>query len=188
MSFFPLSMDMKDLKVLLVGGGTIASEKLEKLLDFTQDITVIANDLSDPVHTYIREYALSFYQRAYKKGDIEGFDMVIIATDTQDLHQEIYEESRGESILVNSVDNMKYCDFIFPSYIKKGDLTIAFSTGGASPAFAKHLRQYFAEHIPDTVESFLEKMKSLRTTMPKGKDRMAYFDTLVKAYFAKYFK
>ena len=67
-------------------------------------------------------------------------------------------------------------------------MTIAFSTGGSSPAFAKQLRQYIEKIIPQNVGEFLKEMKSLRTTMPKGKERMAYFEMLVKEYFKKHFK
>ena len=188
MSFFPMFMDMHDLKVLVVGGGHIATEKLEKLVDFTKEITVIAADISSEADRVIREHCLTLYQRTYREGDIQGFDIVIVATDTVDLHQAIYEESRGSRVLVNSVDNTDYCDFIFPSYVKRDDLTIAFSTGGASPAFAKHIRRHFEKIIPDSVGDFLKKMKALRKTMPKGKERMEYFDGLVEEYFRKEFK
>ena len=188
MSFFPMYMDMQDLKVLVVGGGYIATEKLEKLVDFTKEITVIALRVEDEAQSLIDENALTLHQRAYNTGDIQGFDIVIVATDTVDLHKEIYEESRGSRILVNSVDNTDYCDFIFPSYVQKGDLTIAFSTGGASPAFAKYIRRHFEKIIPDSVGEFLQKMKAMRTTMPKGKERMKYFDELVEEYFKKNFK
>jgi len=188
MAYFPMFMQMHKVKVLVVGGGKIAAEKLEKLLDFTQEITVIALRIDEEAQSLIDTHSLSLNKRAYKTGDIEGFDMVIVATDTTRLHQAIYEESRGSRIFVNSVDNIEYCDFIFPSYVKKDDLTIAFSTGGASPAFAKQIRQHFEKIIPDSVGAFLQKMKVLRTTMPKGKERMVYFDTLVKAYFEKNFK
>ena len=188
MAYFPMFMDMTDLKILVVGGGAIATEKLEKLLDFTIHITVIALRIEKEAEELIEKYHLPVHQRAYELGDIEGFDIVIVATDTQVLHKEIYEESRGSRILVNSVDNTAYCDFIFPSYVKKDDLTIAFSTGGASPAFAKQIRQHFEHIIPDSVGTFLKKMKALRTTMPKGKERMAYFDTLVAEYFKRHFK
>ena len=181
-------MDMENLKVLVVGGGNIATEKLEKLLDFTKEITVIASEVSIEANTLIKEHCLTLYQRAYREGDIQGFDIVIVATDTVDLHKAIYEESRGSRILVNSVDNTEYCDFIFPSYVKKDDLTIAFSTGGASPAFAKHIRRHFEKIIPDSVGVFLEKMKALRSTMPKGPERMKYFDEMVEKYFKENFK
>jgi len=188
MAFFPMFIDMQNLKVLVVGGGNIATEKLEKLVDFTKEITVIAADLSSEANSMIEAHGLTCYQRTYTRGDIQGFDIVIVATDTVALHKAIYEESRGSRTIVNSVDNTDYCDFIFPSYVKKDDLTIAFSTGGASPAFAKYIRRYVEKMIPESVGGFLKKMKALRSTMPKGKERMVYFDTLVEAYFKKEFK
>lgn len=181
-------MDMEELKVLVIGAGPIATEKLEKLIDFTTEITVIALKVEESALSLIEEHQLTLEQRAYQKGDIEGFDIVIVATNTVTLHKVVHEESRGSRILVNSVDNTAYCDFIFPSYVKKEDLTIAFSTGGASPAFAKHIRQHFEKIIPENVGAFLSKMRSLRVSMPKGKERMQYFDSLVGEYFRKYFK
>ena len=188
MSYFPMFMAMKNLKVLVIGAGDIATEKLEKLINFTTEITVIALRVEEEANRLIEEYHLTLEQRAYQTGDIEGFDIVIVASDTVDLHKEIYEESRGSRVLVNSVDNTEYCDFIFPSYMKKEDLTIAFSTGGASPAFAKQIRQHFEKIIPENVGAFLTKMRSLRVTMPKGKERMQYFESLVEEYFRKHFK
>ena len=188
MSYFPMFMDMNDLKVLVVGGGAIATEKLEKLIDFTNEITVITRELSPDARQLINEHSLTLCQRSYEEGDIQRFDIVIVATDTVELHKAIYEESRPYRILVNSVDNTDYCDFIFPSYVQKGELTIAFSTGGASPAFAKRIREHFERIIPESVGAFLAKMKGLRSTMPKGKERMAYFDKLVADYFEKNFK
>jgi precorrin-2 dehydrogenase/sirohydrochlorin ferrochelatase len=188
MSYFPMFMDMDDLKVLVVGGGAIATEKLEKLTDFTKEITVIAQEVSPEADRLIKEHCLTLYQRLYQTGDIEGFDIVIVATDTVALHKAIYEESRAYRILVNSVDNTDYCDFIFPSYVQKGDLTIAFSTGGASPAFAKQIRRHFEKIIPESVGGFLAKMKQLRREIPKGKARMKQFDEMVERYFKENFK
>ncbi len=188
MSFFPLYMDMNNRKVLLVGGGTIATEKLEKLLDFTKDITIITKDISLEMATIIKDHCLTLYQRAYQQGDIGGFDMVIVATDTIELHGAIYEESRGSRVLVNSVDDTAYCDFIFPSYIKRGDLTLSFSTSGASPAFAKQIRRYFEERIPESVDEFLQEMKRLRDELPKGKERMRKFEGMVREYIEKSFR
>ena len=188
MAYFPIFVNIKTLKILVVGGGNIATEKLEKILDFTKEVTVISSEICAETQRIISEHSLTLFHRSYKKGDIEGFDIVIVATDTVDLHKAIYEESRGSRILINSVDNTEYCDFIFPSYVQKGDLTMAFSTGGASPAFAKQMRQHYENVIPDSVGAFLEKMKALRATMPKGKERMVYFDGLVERYFKKHFK
>lgn len=188
MAFFPIYIDMQPLKILVVGGGAIAADKLEKLVEFSKDIAVIAEKTNSKTDDLIKEYGLTLHQRKYKEGDIQGFDMVVVATDTVDLHRAIYQESRGARILVNSVDNTAYCDFIFPSYIKQGDLTISFSTGGTSPAFAKQIRNYFLSKIPDTVDEFLQNMKSLRTQIPKGKERMQKFDAMAKEFIEKNFK
>ncbi|RLA62694.1 MAG: bifunctional precorrin-2 dehydrogenase/sirohydrochlorin ferrochelatase, partial [Epsilonproteobacteria bacterium] len=120
MSFFPMYIDMQNLKVLLVGAGAIGTEKLEKLVDFTKNITVLALKVEEDAQKLIDEHALILEQRAYKIGDIKGFDIVIVATDTILLQESIYQEARGSRTLINSVDNMEYCDFIFPSYVKKG--------------------------------------------------------------------
>jgi precorrin-2 dehydrogenase/sirohydrochlorin ferrochelatase len=181
-------MDMSKLKVLVVGGGAIACEKLEKLVEFTKEITVISPEVSQCSYEIIKTHCLSLYQRAYKTGDIKEFDIVIVATDTIELHKSIYEESRGSRVLVNSVDDTAYCDFIFPSFIKRDDLIISFSTSGASPAFAKKIRKYFEDKIPQDIPDFLDKMKQLRRQLPKGKERMRYFEELVQQYFEKNFK
>jgi precorrin-2 dehydrogenase/sirohydrochlorin ferrochelatase len=188
MSYFPIYLNLEDKKILVVGGGNIALEKLEKIAQFTKDITVIAKEVKYNTYTFIKEHCLTYYQRAYRVGDIEGFDIVIVATDDISLQEYIYIESRGKGILVNSVDNTKYCDFIFPSFIKKGDLTISFSTSGASPAFARELRLYFEKIIPNSVVDFLSEIKSLREKLPKGKERMQKFDSMVKEYFKTNFK
>jgi len=188
MAYFPMFMDMHDRKVLVVGGGAIAHEKLEKLVQFTKEITVITPEMSVETHTLIGEHCLTLYHRPYRTGDIEGFDLVIVATDTIDLHRLIYEESRDTRVLVNSVDDTRYCDFIFPSFVKEGDLTVAFSTGGASPAFAKHIRRWFQSILPDEVDGFLQKMRRLRGELPKGKERMKTFDGMVEEFFREHFK
>ena len=188
MAYFPMLIDITNLKILVIGGGTIATEKLEKLIDFTTNITVISIEVEKRAKELIEKYELNLEKRAYTKGDIDNFDIVIVATDTIELHKAIYEESRDSKTLVNSVDDTKYCDFIFPSYIKRDDLTISFSTGGASPAFAKQLRQYIEKIIPQNVGEFLKEMKALRKSMPKGKERMKYFERVVKEYFLSEFK
>ena len=185
MAYFPLFFDLTQKRVLLIGGGRIAAEKLAKLLDFTRDITVIAASVTSEVDETVTRYGLTLKRRAYRQGDIDGFDIVVVATDTVALHRQVYEESRGKGILVNSVDDTRYCDFIFPSYIKQGDLTIAFSTSGASPAFAKALRRYIEAILPEGIDDFLTEMKRLRTTLPKGETRRRILSDAVRRFFDK---
>jgi len=188
MSFFPAYINLKNKRILLVGAGKIALEKLEKLLDFSRDIEIISEEYNSDFLALVQQEQLVYRQRKYKTKDIEGFDIVIVATNSEALYKSIYQESRSFRILVNCVDNANYCDFIFPSYIKKGDLTIAISTSGTSPAFAKQLRQYIEKLIPSSVENFLEEMKILRKTLPKGRERMQFFEKKTKDFITTKFK
>ncbi len=188
MSFFPAYFNLKDRRVLLIGGGNVALEKLEKLVDFTKDVDVISKGVSNEFKTFAKRYNIQIDKREYRYGDISNYDIVIVATNTVNIHKEIYEESRSSRILVNSVDNTAYCDFIFPSYIKKGDLTISISTSGASPAMAKRLRIYIEKLIPNSIESFLKELKELRKTIPKGKKRMKFFEDKSDAFMEKHLK
>ena len=185
MSYFPAFIKLDDINILIVGGGKIANEKLEKLLDFTKRIKVIAKELDSNMQKRIEEEHLEFDLRAYKEGDINGFDIVIIAVDDLNLQKSIYQESRSSRILCNAVDSVDYCDFIFPSYIKEGDLTIAVSTSGSSPAFAKHFKHYLQSLIPKDITPFLSELKRLRATLPKGKERMKLLDKKAKEFFQK---
>lgn len=182
MAYFPAFLKLDDKKILIVGGGSIAYEKLEHLLDFTQDIEVIALEFSDEMKRRLEQENLHFSQRAYAVGDIKDFAVVIVAVDDIPLQAEIFNESKSYNCLCNSVDSVEYCDFIFPSYVKRDDLTIAISTSGASPAMAKRLRIYFQALIPEGISEFLAEMKALRRTLPKGKERMKILDERAKNY------
>jgi len=182
MAYFPAFIKLDDKKILIVGGGNIAYEKLERLLDFTHDIEVIAAELSEEMIQRLDKENIPYEKRKYKVGDITGFAVVIVAVDDISLQAEIYEESKHCKCLCNAVDSVDYCDFIFPSYVKEDDLTIAISTSGASPALAKHLKGYLRNMIPSSISAFLKEMKELRATLPKGKERMKMLDEKAKGY------
>ena len=186
MAYFPAFLKLDNKKILIVGGGYIAYEKLDHLLDFSKDISVIALELSNDMQETIQKNNLHFEKRAYVRGDIKNFAVVIVAVDDIPLQADIFAESKQYNCLCNSVDSVDYCDFIFPSYIKKDDLTIAVSTSGASPAMAKHLRIYLQNLIPDSIGEFLKEMKDLRKTLPKGKERMKMLDEKAKNYIQQW--
>ncbi len=182
LAYFPAFIKLDNKKTLIVGGGKIAQEKLEKLLDFTSDITLLSKEFSPSIMELIQNSDLSFSKETYKEGMIEGFDIVIVAVDDIELQKRIYQESRSYNCLYNAVDVPEYCDFIFPSYIKDGDLTIAVSTSGASPAMAKQLRLFIQSMLPKDINSFLQEMRAYRKTLPKGKERMRLLEEKAKQY------
>ena len=188
MSFFPAFLNMDNKKVLVVGGGKIAADKIEKLLEFTTDITIIAPQISPRTQEFIETHHLRLVRRPYEAGDVQGYFIAVVAVDDLELQKSIYEECHRFGTLCNAVDSTKYCDFIFPSYIKRGDLVVAFSTSGVSPGLAKYLRRAIERLIPTDIEEFLAKIKHLRQTLPKGKERMRLLDQKAKEYIAKHFK
>ncbi|QKF73811.1 siroheme synthase [Aliarcobacter faecis] len=189
MAYFPAFLKFDDKSILIVGGGNIALEKLEHLLNFSSNITLISKEFNTQIKNLIEENSLEFFVKAYENGDAKGFDIVIAAIDDFSLQEQIYFETRDyNNTLCNCVDLQKYCDFIFPSYIKKGDLTIAISTSGSSPAFAKNFKEYLKNLIPNGIEDFLKELKELRNTMPKGRERMQFLDKKVKDYIKSWEK
>ena len=143
---------------------------------------MISKNFSEKIDDLIDKHSLKIFQKEYEKGDAKGYDIVIVAVDDFVLQEDIYFETREYEILCNCVDLQQYCDFIFPSYIKRGDLTVAISTSGSSPAFAKNFKTFLSNLIPEGVEEFLKELKELRNTISKGKERMRYFDNKVKDY------
>ena len=183
MAYFPAFIKLDEQNILIVGGGNIALEKLMHLLDFTKNIKIIAQEISNEMFELIKKHNLIYQNRKYEKNDITDIGIVIVAVDDILLQKEIYIQSKSyPNCLCNSVDSVDYCDFIFPSYIKKDDLTIAVSTSGSSPAVAKYLRKFLEDIIPNNIGEFLAQMKNYRKTMPKGKQRMEFLDNKAKIY------
>jgi len=185
MNYFPAFLKLDHSKILIVGGGKIATEKIEKLLDFTKNIEVISDRYSEKMLSHIIDNKLFYKTKPYEIGDAKEFDIVIVAVDSLDLQEKIYKETRNTRTLCNAVDSVAYCDFIFPSYIKEGDLTIAISTSGASPAIAKYLKKFIKKMLPQTIGTFLQEMKDVRDNLPKGEERMKYLNDKAKEFFEK---
>ncbi|MCD8026202.1 MAG: bifunctional precorrin-2 dehydrogenase/sirohydrochlorin ferrochelatase [Clostridiales bacterium] len=137
MGYFPFFIDIKDKNCVIVGGGRIALQKLEKIILFNPKVTVIAPDICDE----IKKYDVEIKCRKFDDSDINGAVAVISASDDEKLNAHIFELCTSQNILVNTVDDKSKCGFIFPAIVKKGDVAVGISTSGQSPLYAKYLRK-----------------------------------------------
>lgn len=162
---FPVFLKLENLRLLLIGGGYTAHEKLNALLHNTPltEITLIATYISADIKTLAVSLPnIRLIERPYTSADLEGRDLVIIAVNDRDLSAAIRQEARDAGLLVNAADQPKLCDFYLGSVVTKGDLKIAISTNGKSPTLAKRLKEVLQEAIPDEFDDLLQNMNCLR--------------------------
>ncbi len=140
-AFYPVFLDLRGKAVLIVGGGVVAERKVEQLLPAGPAITLISPEVTPQVARWAADGAIIHMPRAYEAGDINGASLVIAATDDVAVNRTVADAARAERIWVNAVDDVEYCDFIAPAVVEQGDITVAVSTGGKSPATARFLRR-----------------------------------------------
>ncbi len=185
MALFPLFITLEDKNVLVVGGGEVACRKIEKLIPFKPNIKVVSKDFSKRTEELLKKEGIPFEKKAFSFEDLQNIDIVIVAVDDVELQRNIYSFTRKKNILVNSVDSPDYCDFIFPSYIKRGDIVIGITTSGKLPGFSAKLRQYIEKCLPENIESIFNSLVKLRNSLPKGRERQKKIVEEVDKYFRK---
>ena len=150
MKYFPFFMELSKKPVLLIGGGEVAERKLDLLLKANAQITIIARDFSDYITELLTLNNIISIRDSYKKSHLEKekFSFVIAATNDESLNSQIAKDANDKHILVNVVDKPEICDFIFPSILERGPVTVAVSTGGSSPVLARMLRTKLETMIP----------------------------------------
>ena len=162
MGYYPIFVEMRGRKVLLVGGGHVALEKIGKLVESEADVTVVAPELTPEMRAFIDDGSARIEERAFRAGDTEGFELVMIATDDGAINRQVADEARSRGIWVNAADDVANCDFILPGVARRGRLAIATSTGGASPALARWLRERMEEFLSDEVVALADVLADLR--------------------------
>lgn len=182
MKYYPVFLDIKDRKCVIVGGGEVALRKAERLLDCGAKISVISPKLVPELAALRDEHLISHIAAEYSGELINTAALIIGATDDEKINARISRDARAKGIPVNIVDDPQKCDFILPSVVQRGDLTVAIGTGGKSPALARHLREELEARYGKEYEIILDILGDLRTKMEKnagvGRD---WFDALMKA-------
>jgi len=184
LAYFPVFISLEYKNVLIVGAGKVAERKVEKLLPFNPNITVVAKDIkSDFIKKLSKKNKIKLINRAFLFTDLDGKDLVIVAVDDINLQREIYNYCYRRKIPVNSVDSPQYCTFLFPAYIKEKDIVIGISTSGYAPALAKKLKEKIKECLPENLGEVFEKLKNIRKNKDKGEERQNLIYKILNKYF-----
>lgn len=140
MPLYPVNLKITDRPCLVVGGGTIAARKVGSLLFCGARVRVVSPEAGEDIRQLASVGKIEWQQRAYRTGDLDGVFLAIAATDRPEVQRQISDEAARLPTLLNSVDDPDVCDFQVPSQLRRGELLITVSTGGASPAFSKQIR------------------------------------------------
>jgi uroporphyrin-III C-methyltransferase len=162
MSMLPIFLKLAGRRCLLVGAGQIALDKISSLLKTGLKLRVVAPDALPAIQQLAFENKLEWFQRPFELSDLDGNLLVIAATNSPEVNAAVYRGSVERSILCNSVDDIPNCDFFFGSVVNRGDLQIAISTAGESPAFAQRLRREIDQQLPKDLGPWLENLGELR--------------------------
>lgn len=163
MSLFPIFLKLTARPCIVIGAGNLAESKIESLRAAEAQVTVIAPQACASITSLAASGEVTWHQREFVAGDIApGTFLVVTATDNPEVNRAVYLESTSKSILCNAVDDPPYCDFYFPSVVRRGDLQIAISTAGQSPALAQRLRKELNAALPLDVGTWLNELGNLR--------------------------
>ncbi|WP_370086202.1 bifunctional precorrin-2 dehydrogenase/sirohydrochlorin ferrochelatase [Ekhidna sp.] len=164
-SLFPVFLKLNQIQTLIVGGGNVGLEKLDALLrnDHEANVTIVAKRFKAEIrHRQGLSGQIKLIERPFRKSDLKGKDLVILATDDHALHVRIRSLAQKKHVLVNVADTPGLCDFYLGSTVKKGDLKIGISTNGKSPTFSRRLKEVLNEALPDETELLLRNLKVIR--------------------------
>lgn len=184
MRYYPIFLDIRGRPCLVIGGGKVAERKVLSLLDAGARVTVISPTLTRSLNKLYRERKIEHYPRAYEKGDVRGFYMAFSATNDRAVNRMIAEEAKEEMVFLNVVDEPELCDFIVPSLVKRGDLLIAISTSGKSPALARQIRLELEQRFGEEYSCLLEILGRVRaklTARKKSSYNKKLYDMLLRS-------
>ena len=173
--FYPIYLNLKGKRVVVIGGGEVAERKIESLLDTYASINVISPEVTARILKLASERRVELDRRLYRDGDCSGATLVLSATDDDATNRSVFEEARKAGALVNTADQPALCDFIMPAVVRRGDIAIAISTSGTSPGLAARLRQKIARLIgPEyghLAQLLSEARPLIRRRIPEQADR-----------------
>ncbi len=176
MRFYPVFLDIAGKPAVVIGGGNIAYQKVVGLVTSGADITVVSPELNEDMAALRAEGRFRHIERDYQPGDIEGYTIAFVATDDRAINATVAREGKERRVWVNAVDDPPYCDFIMPAIVQQGDLTIAISTSGRSPAMARKMREELELFLTEDYSLMLELAAEVRAEL-RERDVLVDSDT-----------
>ncbi len=164
-SLFPVFLKLQGRRVLIVGAGRIAEQKLHGLLDAGARVIVIAEGASATFTELAKEGRMELHLRSFEPADVNGSALVIAATGNPATNQQIFDAASAQNILCNAVDEPERCDFYYPAVVRRGDLQIAISTNGKSPALAQRIRAELEARFGEEYSEWLAWLGSVREVL-----------------------
>ena len=161
--FYPMFVDLEGRRCLVVGGGPVAAEKVGKLLLHGAVVRLVTPAMTDELATMVASGDVAEHRpRAYLPEDLDGCFLVIAATNLDAINRMVWQDAEALNLLCNVVDVPPLCNFIVPSIVRRGELALAVSTGGASPVVAKHIRRELEEAYGPEWEALVELLRDVR--------------------------
>jgi precorrin-2 dehydrogenase len=160
--FYPILVDLQGKRALVVGGGKVAQRKIETLLEHGATVQVVAKELTEALEGLRNAGRIEVLGEEFSEAFVEGVFVVFAATDDAPLNRRVSRAAQHRGLLVNAVDQPADCNFIVPSVLSRGDLLIAVSTSGKSPAFARKVRVALEQSFGEEYGLFLNLMGNLR--------------------------
>jgi len=167
---------LQSRKTVVIGGGSVAARKVEGLLAAEAQVTVISPALVPGLQSLADTGKINYIQRSYREGDLEGAFLAIAATDDLIVNHAVWAESMKVGCLINVVDDPEHSTFILPAVVQRGEMSVAISTGGSSPALARHLRERLESVLEPEYGILTELLANLRSELkasfPPGQARL----------------
>ena len=184
--YYPLFLELKNRPCLVIGGGPVAFRKAAALLSCGAKVTVVSPELSAGLKQLARERKVCWKKVPFRPGDLAGRELVVAATDDQQVNLQAAREARRRKVWINVVDQPTLCSFILPSVVRRGRLVLAVSTGGASPALAKWIRKDLETRYGPEFGKLVSQAAAARGQVHKDlrspADRKRLFEKALKAY------
>ena len=167
MSLYPIFLKLEGHKVLIVGGGMVAEQKIEAVLRSATDVTVVSPQITSRIRFWAHQGHIKHHAVEFRPGMTQGYFLVISCTDSEETNRAVYQEARKNGALANAVDDPGYCYFYAPAVVSRGEFQIAISTGGNSPALSQHVRKQLEEDFGPEYESWTAWLGRMRDVMRK---------------------